>query len=48
MPPLPVVSSDETHRALERAGWLFVRQEGSQRSFAGRAAGAFRCRATAS
>lgn len=29
MPDLPVVSGDEARRALERAGWLFMRQAGS-------------------
>lgn len=32
MPPLPVVSGMETRKALERAGWLFVRQKGSHMS----------------
>lgn len=29
MPPLPVVSGIETRKALERAGWEFIRQKGS-------------------
>lgn len=29
MPPLPVVSGDDTRAALERAGWTFERQRGS-------------------
>lgn len=33
MPPLPVISGKEAAKAVEKAGWKFIRQKGSHMVF---------------